>query len=58
MEINEFNELFDGEIRIGIEQETIHLKAIDSHGDPVELTSSMAVELAELLLKLAAQIND
>jgi hypothetical protein len=58
MRITEFNDLFDGEIHIGIEQETIHLKAGDEHGDPVELTSSMAVELAELLLKLAAKIND
>jgi len=58
MGIKEFNELFDGEIHLGIEEETIHLKAVDENGDPVELTSSMAVELAELLLKLAAKIND
>jgi hypothetical protein len=50
-------ELLDGEVRLYEQQEAIHLRAVDSHGDPVELTASAARKLAEQLLALAEQIG-
>jgi len=38
--------------RLWIEQETLHLKVVDSFGDPVELTEVEAVRLANALLEL------
>jgi hypothetical protein len=48
----------DGDVRIHLEQEAIHIKANDKFGDPVELTKETALELSESLKELAAQIVD
>lgn len=45
-------ELMDGDVRVWIEQETVHMIAID-RGDPVELPAFMARELAAALLRMA-----
>jgi hypothetical protein len=52
-------ELFNGDVRVWIEQEAIHMVARDprSH-DPVELTEAMARRLAAVLLELAARLDD
>lgn len=47
----------EGEVTVRIEQDAIHLKAITSHGDPVELTSDEARELAAALLELATRCD-
>jgi hypothetical protein len=48
----------DGEILIWVEHEScVMLKAITSHGDPVELFSEEVRELGETLIKMAAQIE-
>lgn len=49
--------LDDGNVRAWIEQEAIHLVAVD-RGDPVELTADMAIRLANALLEMANKIND
>jgi len=36
----------------------IHLRAISPHGDPTELTSDMAREIAHSLISLAEQLDD
>jgi hypothetical protein len=47
-------ELMEGAIRVWVEQEAIHIIAFDRpHLDPVELTSSMARQLADALTKMA-----
>lgn len=47
-------ELLDGEVRVWIEQEAVHIVAGDSlHQDPTELTSEMARDLAIELQRLA-----
>jgi hypothetical protein len=52
-------ELFDGDVCVWIEQEAIHMKAHDRRSrDPVELTETMARELAAVLLELAARLDD
>jgi hypothetical protein len=50
-------ELSDGEIRLWIEQESLHLRVLDVNGDPVELTSGEARKLAEALLSFAMEID-
>jgi hypothetical protein len=51
-------ELMDGDIRVWIEQEAVHIKAIEQiSGDPVELTSAMARRLADALNRLADQAD-
>lgn len=50
--------LSDGEVKVRLEQEAIHIKACDKFGDPIELTKKEALELAETLKHLAAQIVD
>ncbi len=45
-------ELSDGNIRLWIDQECLHLKAVDIHGDPVEISINEARKLAEALLAL------
>jgi hypothetical protein len=50
-------ELLDGDVRVWIEQEAIHMMAID-HRDPVELTETMAKRLAEALLEMVAQLEN
>jgi len=47
-----------GEIVLWAEDgRSIHLKAISSFGDPVELSAEEAKELAEALLRLAAAVE-
>jgi hypothetical protein len=51
-------ELLDGSVYLWVEpDEGIYMKAVD-RGDPVELTSKMAKQLAAVLLEMAAQLND
>jgi hypothetical protein len=58
MEKGNAYDLSDGELRVWIEQEAIHIKAIDKFGDPVGLTKEKALELAEVLKRLAGKIVD
>jgi hypothetical protein len=53
------SQLFDGEVRVWVEQEEIHMIAHDpQHHDPVELTPSMARQLASVLLEMADRLDD
>ena len=56
--MNDRIELFNGEVTLFIEQETLHLRAVDRHGDPVELSTEEAVKLAEALLDLSKKIDE
>jgi hypothetical protein len=48
----------DGDVCFWIEQRSsIHLKAVTSHGDPVELTASEAQEIAAALLEAARKLE-
>jgi hypothetical protein len=52
-------ELLDGDVRIWVEQEAIHMIAGDlQHRDPVELTSKMARQLAIALKEMADRLED
>lgn len=51
--MNKKFELLEGEISLWVEQESVHIKAVDPHGDPVELTSEMCKDLARALEELA-----
>ena len=47
-------ELLDGDVAAWIEQESIHLRAIERQsGDPVELTADLAKRLGAALLEMA-----
>ena len=48
----------DGEIYFWIEQESIHIKAVDKFGDPVELTKEQALNMSDSLRQLAERIMD
>ncbi len=50
-------EISDGNVRLWIEQESLHLLAVDSHGDPVELTKEEAGKLAEALLEFSKELD-
>ena len=50
-------EMSDGNIRIWIEQEAIHLRVVDAHGDPIELTVEEAKVLAGALLRIAEDME-
>ena len=51
-------ELLEGEIRVWVDQEAVHIVAGDAvHGDPAELTASMARRLAQELNGLADEID-
>ena len=50
-------EISDGEVRLWIDQESLHLRATDAHGDPVELTKEEAVKLAQALLDFSEKID-
>lgn len=41
--------LSDGEVRAWLEQGEVHIKAVDRHGDPVELSCPEVKELANAL---------
>lgn len=52
-------QLFDGDVRVWIEQEEIYMIAHDpKYHDPVELTPKMARQLAAVLLELADRTDD
>ena len=58
MEFDDVFELEGGQIRVWIEQESIHLLACDvSHRDPVELTAGSARAFAAKLKELADVIE-
>lgn len=55
---DELFELLNGDIRVWIEQEAIHLRASDGKsGDPVELTTANARTLAAKLIQLADRLE-
>ncbi len=55
----ELLDLAEGEVRAWIEQgEAVHLKAVDPHGDPVELTATEVKKLADALLRFYELIRD
>jgi hypothetical protein len=46
------------EARMWIEEDSsIHLKAVSTHGDPIELTAEEARQIANALLRLAAELD-
>ena len=48
----------DGEVNLWISDgRSLHLKAITKHGDPVELSSEEAKEIAAHLLRLAKAVE-
>jgi hypothetical protein len=52
-------EFMDGDVKVWIEQEGIHLLACDRiHRDPVELTPQLARRLADCLNRMADQTED
>jgi hypothetical protein len=52
------HEFSNGEIKLWVENETsIHLKAITTFGDPVELNAEEAIEISTLLKKLSEEIE-
>ncbi|CAJ0821368.1 hypothetical protein LMG19087_04413 [Ralstonia wenshanensis] len=53
----DYFETSDGAVRIWIEQgSSIHIKAITKESDPVELSDSEALEIAEVLRHFASRI--
>lgn len=50
-------EMSDGEVRLWIEQESLHIRAIEANGDPVELTKEEAKKLAEALVEFCNAID-
>ncbi|QTD89791.1 MULTISPECIES: hypothetical protein [Burkholderia] len=53
----DYFETNDGTVRIWIEQGTsIHIKAATVENDPVELSESEAMEIAEILNRFASRI--
>ena len=56
--MNKQFELSNGDVRLWLEQESLHLIAVDSNGDPVELSKNEVIKLGETLLKFAEEIDD
>jgi hypothetical protein len=55
----DYFESSDGDVRVWIEQgSAIHIKAISEHNDPVELTAEQALELAQVLQRLARRLSE
>ncbi len=55
---NEIITLANGDITLWLEQDSsIHIRAVSQRGDPVELNSEEAKELADRLLRLASTIE-
>ncbi len=53
----DYFESSDGALRIWIEQESsIHIKAVTKEGDPVELSESEALEIADVLKNFASRV--
>ena len=47
----------DGSVRAWIEQETVHIKIVDSYGDPVELAEHEVTSLISALTNLLASLH-
>jgi hypothetical protein len=53
----DYFETSDGAVRIWIEQgSSIHIKVVTKENDPVELSESEAIEIAEVLRDFASRI--
>lgn len=53
----DYFETSDGTVRIWIEQgSSVHIKAVTKENDPVELSESEALEIAEVLRHFASRI--
>jgi len=52
---SKLHELLGGEIVVWVDSGTICIKLNNTYGDPVELSDDGAIELAELLLRLAKE---
>lgn len=51
-------ETADGEVRVVLEQgSSIHLKAASAYNDPVELTATQALEIADILHHFASRLG-
>lgn len=53
-----FIQLSNGEVCAWIEQGAVHIKAINSYGDPIELTRKEVRDLAEALLQFCMVIDE
>ena len=49
--------LSGGDVRAWIEQETVHIKAVERNGDPVELSETEVRKLADALQRFYAKIT-
>lgn len=45
-------------LHIWMDQEVIHIKAVDAHGDPVEITGGTARKLAARLVEMADELKE
>lgn len=45
-------------LHIWMDQEVIHIKAVDAHGDPVEITGETARRLAARLVEMADELEE
>ena len=57
MKMSNVFEFEGGEIQLWIEQESLHMRACSGAGDPIEITSATARDLAEKLKELADLID-
>ena len=55
--MNHYIDTSDGRVRLWIEQESLHLIAVDSHGDPVEISTDDAIKLANSLMAFVKLID-
>jgi len=56
---DDVREFSDGEVVVWIEQNaSIHIKVVDRHGDPVELTEHEADELGKALIAMAQELRE
>jgi hypothetical protein len=51
----EIHRLSGGEIVVWVDQGVIMIKTCEPHGDPVELSEDEAMQLSDLLRRLAAE---
>jgi hypothetical protein len=47
----------DDSLAVWIEQGAIHLKVIEKHNDPIELSAAAGKELAHVLLQMCQEIE-
>ena len=47
-----------GEVKVWLEQEAVHIKAVSGNSDPAELTKKQALELASAIKQLTDLIKD